>query len=272
MNYTFALKCSRAVLLPALLMSSSTLPAQIVTLEDGHSTASVRVNSDIAGPAGMFNWSVSGQNQLKQQWFWGRIGPSGPQFSIDTIGTAVSSQAETNMLKTLYDNGSYGVEVNYLLKAGGVGVADINESISVYNHTTDPLNFYLFQYSDFDLGGTGGGDEVWIGEYNAIQQEGMNGIVEGILDPSATAFEANVFGGPGSTLSRLATPGIVLNGVDYAAGNVTWAYEWNLEVAANSKVDIFKDKLVQITVIPEPSTLALVALSLGLWGMARRRQ
>jgi len=269
MNPTFVSKCSRAVLLPAFLLATSTLTADIVVMQDGATSASV----DLGSSAGMYNWIVGGQNQLNQQWFWARVGDTGPQFSIDTISTAVYSTPASSILNTLYDNGSYGVEISYVLKDGGAGSADINESITVYNHGTDPLNFHLFQYSDFDLGGTGEGDEVWVGEYNAFQQEGLNGIVEGILDPSATAWEANTVGWAGSTLNRLTTEsGVTLTGVDYASGNVTWAYEWALNVGANSKVDIFKDKLVQVTVIPEPSTLALLAFGLGMWGMARRRQ
>ena len=39
-------------------------------------------------------------------------------------------------------------------------------------------------------------------------------------------------------------------------GDVTWAYQWNFTIAANSEQDILKDKLLSIDPVPEPSTMA----------------
>ena len=55
--------------------------AQIVTLNDGGSSATI----DLGSSAGMNNWTVLGQNQLNQQWFWYRTDGGAPQ-PINTIG------------------------------------------------------------------------------------------------------------------------------------------------------------------------------------------
>ena len=55
--------------------------AQLVTLTDGGSTATV----DLGSSAGMNSWTVNGQNQLNQQWFWYRAN-GGTAQPINTIG------------------------------------------------------------------------------------------------------------------------------------------------------------------------------------------
>lgn len=55
--------------------------AQVVTMNDGGSTATV----DLGSSAGMNNWTVNGQNQLNQQWFWYRT-DGGIAQPINSIG------------------------------------------------------------------------------------------------------------------------------------------------------------------------------------------
>src|SRR5437762_221264 len=82
--------------------------AQVVTLTDNNSVAQI----DTASQAGMFNWSVDGQNQLTQQWFWYRIGNT-PEKSIDTISAPANVPAGPNGVATTYNNGQYSVRVQY---------------------------------------------------------------------------------------------------------------------------------------------------------------
>ncbi len=68
-----------------LLAGTLGVQAQIQTLTDNNSVAQINPNSQ----SGMFNWSVDGQNQLNQQWFWYRIGNT-PEQSIDTISAPLA--------------------------------------------------------------------------------------------------------------------------------------------------------------------------------------
>jgi hypothetical protein len=239
-----------------------------VNLLDGNSSALVDVNSSM----GMYNWSVSGQNQLNQQWFFYRVG-SGAQQSIDQISPANYTQTNASSLNTVYGNSSYAVSINYRLKDGGVGQSDMNEDISIKNNNlTGSINFTFFQYSDFNLNGTPNGDEVYMDNTEAYQVKGLTAILEGIIEPDADYYEANTTGGPTSTLYKLANnSNMQLDDNGYASGDVTWAFEWDLTIAAGQTVDILKDKQLQVILVPEPSVLALVALGLGAWGVGRRR-
>lgn len=251
----------------AVLTSVTTSPAG-VPLTDGNSTAWVDVNS----PAGMYQWTVDGINHLNQQWFWYRAG-SGPQLPINTISPAVWSQSAPNKLITTYANTIFSVEINYTLTGGGAGTADIDEGIKLHNFTASPLNFTFYQYSDFNLLNTPGGDQVMMDSLQAYQWKGVTQVAEGIIAPSASAYEANTTGGMGSTLYKLGNvPTLVLNNSGYASGDVTWAFQWDFLIQPGDDGIITKDKLLNIYVIPEPSVLALVSFGFAALLLRRRAQ
>lgn len=251
---------SLAIMLAAVLLSPASR-AQVVTLQDGNSSALVNVNSS----AGMSQWLVDGVNNLNQQWFWYSVGEGNVAAPINNISTANYSQSAANNLDTIYANTSYGVEINYTLTGGGAGSAQIAEGITINNTTASALDFHFYQYSAFELLGTPG-DSVSMNNSIAYQSKGPSGIAEGIIAPPANEFEANNVGGPNSTLSKLnSTAGLVLDGNPTAGppGNVTWAFEWDLSIPADSSTIITKQKDLNIQVTPEPSTLSIAGLACG---------
>jgi hypothetical protein len=264
---TIISRCAALLALGVISVVSQS-PAQVINLTQPNSSAQI----NLSGPgAGMNQWSVSGQNQLNLQWFYYGL-LSGPQLSIDNIGAPVFSQPNAYTLNASYGNGSFSVDITYVLQDGGSGQSDINESISIHNLTGSLLNIHFFQYSDFNLGGVPGGDTLVMDNQNAFQQKGLTAIAEGIIDPNAGHFEANTTGGPTSTLAKLgSTPGLILSDNALAAGDVTWAYQWDFQIAGFGSQEILKDKLLQITLIPEPSMLALLAAGVGLWSLRKRR-
>jgi PEP-CTERM motif len=262
--------------LVALAVAAVALPtvasAQVtpVTLSDGNSTALVDLNSS----AGMYQWTVNGLNNLNQQWFWFRAG-SGPQAPINSISSAVYSQSAANTLDTTYANASYSVEISYLLSGGAVGsqTADIAEGVTIHNLTASPLSFSFYQYSDFNLLDTPGGDSVVMDGSSAYQSKGDTSIAEGIINPTASYYEANYTGGTSSTLYKLNNVNdLALGDVGSAGpGDVTWAFQWDFTIPANGTQIISKDKELDIYVVPEPATVALVALGFTVILLRRRR-
>ena len=252
--------------------------AQIITMVDGGSSAALNLDSS----AGMYNWTVGGQNQLNQQWFWYRIGSTGVAAPINSIplygySTYLGPDGINEVVAT-YQNATLTLTIDYLLSGGGVGSgsADITESISAVNNTGASLDFHFFQYSDFNLLGDGSSDIVDLfgtpGSWNFVQQTaGSSGIGEAIVAPDANHGEAAY---AGTTLAELnGTSGLTLNDNPHAGpGDVTWALQWDSTIPVGGIFDLTKDKSLFIQVVPEPSTMALIALGLGAWGWARRRQ
>jgi hypothetical protein len=247
--------------------------AAIITLVDNNSVAQI----DNGTSAGMFNWSVDGQNQLAQQWFWYRIG-SGLQQPINMIGTPTTTSTGPNQMTSVYGGAGFDLSISYLLTGGssGSGSADIQETIMFHNSSGSPLDFHLYQYSDFNLAGSPGGDTVYIdgsaqtGYNYAIQWKGATQIAEAINLPAGDHAEANTV--PNTLNSLNSVNNLILNDATGATGDVSWALQWDATVGAGQDFLVFKDKLLSIDPIPEPSVLALLALGMGLCGVARRRQ
>lgn len=246
--------------------------AQIISLSDGGSTATV----DLGSSAGMNSWTVNGQNQLHQQWFWYRT-DGGLAQSIDTIGNLQYQTTGNNILDAIYQNDLLSVEIQYTLTGGGVGTgnADMTEQIMAINKSGGVLNLNFYQYSNFNLLGAAN-DNVQIfggpGNYNFVRQwNGLTAIQEAVTAPSAFYAEAALYN---QTLTEFgSTPGLTLNGnLTDGPGNVTWALQWTSTLAAGGEFDLTKDKSLSISVVPEPSTVAFIALGAGVLGLALRRK
>lgn len=275
---------NKKILRPWLLLGGTVAisclpaPAQIVVLNHNNSSASI----DTGSSAGMFNWTVDGQNVLAQQWFWFRVGANA-EAPINTISAPTITTPNARTLYTSYFNGSYGVNVDYQLTgfSAGSGYSDIAETITITNATATPIDFHFFQYSDFDLGGPGA-DQVAIsinsnplspffGLYNtATQVDPFAGLTETVITPGANHGEVANWS---ATLTKL-NNGVAdtLNDVNgpVGPGDVTWAFQWDFTLPAGGSLGISKDKLLHITLVPEPSSLALVGL--GAMAVLLRRK
>jgi len=279
-------------LLPATFAAPSTYGA-IITLTDGNSTATLNPLSQ----AGMNHWDIQGQNELSQQWFWYRVGNTGPESSIDTIGAPVVTTFNgSSGVTTTYSNATFNISIRYLLTGGALAApgthanADISETITITNNTASPLNFHLFQYSDFDMDGNGG-DTVSLSTLGsparyvtADQTDGVTtSLTETVVTPKANHGEAALFP---FTLSRL-NDGVATTLNDVAGpagpGDAAWALEWDFTGAGNDyaaiaphgSVIISKDKLLDVVIqpsgaVPEPASVGVIAL--GAMGLILRRR
>ncbi len=243
--------------------------AQIVTLTDINSVAQINT----ASQAGMFNWIVDGQDQLAQQWFWYRVGPVGPESSVNTISAPTIITPNAKTLNVSYNNGAYAVAINYTLngQAPGSGLSGLGELIRISNFTAAPLDFHFYQYSDFDLGGPNSvqlAKNLFTGLYNIADQVGTGATLsETVATPGANHGEAGLFP---FTLNRL-NDGLAttLNDNNSAGpGDTTWAFEWDLTIPAGSSFDI--NKALSLAV-PEPSSVALISLGIMAGAFHKRR-
>ena len=249
--------------------------AQIYTLTSDNSSVSINLGSQ----TGMYNWSVDGQNQLTQQWFWYRIGSSGPQASIDTIGAPVAVEYGTSILDTTYTAAKFSLSVDYTLTGGSPtsGASDLAETISIQNLTGSTLPFYFFQYADFNLGGTPNNDSGQLDKtskgFNQVDQTDgfchLGENVDTVVSHPATYGEV---ANDNSILSSLnnATP-TTLNDNMSTSGNIKWALEWVANIAPGGTYIISKDLNMSGVVpvsVPEPSTWTLILLGVlagGKW-------
>ena len=255
--------------------------AQVI-LTDGNSTAQLDPTSQL----GMYSWTVQNtpstfQNQLNKQWFWYRVGTSGPEASIDTISAPVITDlTASTVTTTYYDSLSrFNVGVKYSLVGGSAdsGTADITEQITVNNTSGSVLNYHFYQYSDFNMGGDGANDFVLLSRngftfrFNQVDQADGANIVEVVATPNANHGEADVVP---NTINKLNDPfpTILDDSKTNAFGDVAWALEWDVNIGVGSSYIISKDKHLDVVFTPEPGFLALIPLGLGLCAYYRRRR
>jgi hypothetical protein len=243
----------------------------VVTLNDDNA----RVFIDPHSQSGAFDWFVDTQDYLAQQWLWYRVG-STAESSIDTL-TLLSVQQGTPFQATLlYTNSNLGFDlsVSYTLDGGpaGSGNADLGEQIKVNNYSGANLDFHLFLYSDFDLGGTAGGDQVTqlfnspIGYISATQVDGSD-LNQTTVNRGGDHSEAS-FGNV--TLLKLNDGGPTIlsdsNGATPGTGDANYTFQWDQNIAAGGTLLISVDKRLDLVPIPEPTTAALTML--GVFALA----
>src|SRR5436305_5996 len=119
-------------------------PALAATLSDKNSA----INLSLGSSAGMTDWLVDGNDSVNQQWFWFRIGNSGPQFDVSTIGSPIVTTLGTKTLTVLYSNSLYGASITYTLSGStlGTGHSALTEAINFYNYQTNAsldLHFFM---------------------------------------------------------------------------------------------------------------------------------
>ena len=255
-----------AIALAVVLVWAGVASATPITMADHNSTVTV----DPTSQGGMSSWRVDGRNQLFQQWFWYRVGPVGPEASLDTL-SVVSTLTGTRVLDLQFTSPDFfTVDVTYLLTGGsnGSNTSDIAETIRINNIGNSELDFHFFQYSDFDLGASARNDTAVMTNANAIQQSDPDSVLaETVVAPSASHHQIDLFplirnslrDGSPTTLSD--NPAI---GTALGPGDVAWAFQWDRKIAANGTFIISKDK--NIAPVPEPASLLL--LGAGLVGLA----
>lgn len=266
------MKFGKILGIAAVVAGTAPAFAVIHTLEDRNSRATV----NDASSSGMTSWTVDGTNQLFQQWFWYRLAGDTQESAINSLPLMGSQATDTNVfvdprvdtVSLLYGTTVFEAEITFQLRGGaaGSGQATIAEQIRLTNRGSTPLSLSFFQYSDFDVNGTAGGDTVEItGGNTAWQSDGAFGMSETVVTPMPSHYQAGAWP---SILNGL-NDGAITNLNDTAGpltGDMSWAFQWDFDLGAGDSVVISKVK----GITPAPGALALLGLGGVIAGRRRR--
>jgi len=258
--------------------------AQLYTLSAQNS--SVQIN--LAG--GISPWLIDGVNQLNQQWFYYSVG-SGPVNSIDTIApwsVPTLGHGSSPTLTETYANSIISVKTQFTLQGqlAGSGKATLGDSITINNPSATAQTYHFYQYSDFYLGGSSGGQSVNFNingagtAYQVIQTGGadLTGTVTALAGGGTVAPEeqAGLYDGTMFGLVNGNPAPSLNNTLNAGPGNVNFAYEWDVTLAAygnpGSSLTLSEIQAV-VPIVPEPSSVALITsgmLALGLFYRCRQ--
>lgn len=264
---------SKPLALLLAMAAGAAINAQAVILTEGNSQLTINPLSQ----AGLSEWSIAGQNQANQQWFWYRVG-SGSQSSIEVGSTLTQTTSGTDKLNLKYNyGGAFTIDIFYDLVSSGGNTASLIQNAGITNLTGSTLTLDFYQYNDFNLGGDAAGDHIYMENNYAWQDDGTLFVTEGDVQPPSSYFEANTTGGVGSTLFKLNNnPNLTLNNSsgfnDVSPADATWAFQWHIELGPNQGVDIIKNQNLAITLIPEPTAISLGILGLALLRLNRKNR
>jgi hypothetical protein len=236
------------------------------------------VKVDTSSSAGLYSWEVDGVDLVNRQWFYYRIGSTGPEYAINTIGTPTVAHTNDSTLDVVYANSSFSVSLHYMLTGYGDGSGNSGMvlTFAVKNISTTSLaGLHFFQYTDYDLNVSGQDDLVQFfsgagARYNkAIQTSSSYGItnswLQGATGPKVEAALAGV------TLPKLSdgNPTTLSNTPNVVSGNLTYAMQWDLSsLGSGSALSVTETITLRV---PEPSCLALAAFVFLFYSLFRRR-
>lgn len=253
------------------------------TLADDNATAEINLDTQ----AGMFSWTTDTIDNLFQQWFWYRIGDTTVAQSIDTLTREFTLLSNTNIdpasdtLFVKYSNATgvgvgdetFTIELSWKLDGGsaGSGASDISEQITITSAGAAISGFHFFQYSDFDLNDELPNDTVRLANPNLWVQTNPNGLQlsETITTPAGDRWEANTFANTRNSLNNVIGYNLNNDGGPLGPDDVTWAWQWDFDLAAGGSFGISKDKRLEI--IPAPGAALLAVMGMGMIGRIRRR-
>jgi hypothetical protein len=265
-----------------MIQSAATVRADYVAIHDRNSSAYFETDDT---QFGMYGWDVDYTDHMYQQWFWFRVGSTGPEMSLDSLTQLGIASTDTNpfldnrmdTLSVLYGGSGFMVDVTYTLRGGSVGSgdSDIGEQITIINTGDEELDFHFFQYSDFDLNQSPLDSGLLIngsGHNTATQTDGQVTVGETVVTPGPSHYAGATF----PTLLNLLNDAAPTTLPDIAGpllnGDFAWAFQWDFILEVGDSFVISKDKQITDGIsTPAPGAAFLGALGLGLVRFAKRR-
>jgi hypothetical protein len=254
------------------------------TLTDNGSTATINSASVFSG------WNIGPASELNQQQFFYRLGSTGGQSALNQLNV-VSQSSSSNQLDVVYGGSGFTIETRYSLMGSNNNGSDMSIQIKVANTSASSKSFHLYQYLDFNLG------DMTVNQQAALKTDPDSGttymeqtnqatgcLVDLVSDRPPPATEVDLTTDPtNSLLMRLSSgtiPATLTNNASSNSflGDVAWAYQWDMTLAAGRSVVFSEDQNIAETTgvqIPEPATLGFLALgsiALALPYLRRRRR
>lgn len=249
--------CRAAVVLATVCCFA--LPVWSATINDGVTAITV---SDTHG--GVTDFVTGGSDHLFQADYYFRTG----SMSAEDMMTGVNStyiQSVTASGNDITVVGSTS-EFDFTLVYGLDGSGRMVPTLDITNTSGAQLDLTLFNYQDWDVNGTAGGDTItWNGSLLTVSQ----GTTDIGITPFSSPDAVEASGWPILRNSlRDGSPTTLTDGagLPFGPGDGTFAFQFDLSLAAGGSTTI-------IYTVPEPSTGLLGGLGLaGLAWSSRRRK
>jgi MYXO-CTERM domain-containing protein len=247
-----------------------------ITLNNGNAVYSNTVPTlSTAASGGLSNLQPDGSTDhlFRNTWHWRINGVdtrefvfhSGAGFGFTEAGngTNVGTQSWTGL------GGTFNAVLTTTLTDGGAaGQALLVQSMAITNTGPAAISLAMFNFADYDVGGTAGTDNATLFASDIIQiTDGANTVQH--QGAGADAWQATAFNTLYTALTNISVGDLTNTGLPFGPGDYTGAFQWNESVGAGATV-VFTSVHGINTPVPAPGGLALAGLA-GLIGRRRRR-
>ncbi len=264
-----AAACLRLVLIGVIAIFALAAPVATsradVLLVNGNSQMTI----DPTSALGAYQWIVNGNNCMSEDSFWYRIGSGGGQQPLSALvlsATSFSTSLASETAAFQYSSPTSGLllTVSYTLAGGsegsGTSVFDVNVNLSNTGSSSVPL--HLFEYANLSLTNADTIQFPYAPYDGDIVQSGTNGNLDSVITGTGlpSKFEA---GWQASVLSDVSSATTLNEAAAAGPGNVASALQWDVALAPGKSFLISEATALQLTAVPEPSTLVLLAVGVG---------
>ena len=199
------------------------------TLTDGDATFTLRgirgERTTTSGGLGDYK-SLSGTgapDHMFQNWWWYRTDSDTREFALSNL--TAFDQPQANTVSLTYAEGGLTYEITYTLSDSGDNQAVVVAQLTIANTTSTPITLNLFNYSDFDMDGSIGGDraELVRPDYMRVYETNTAHIVAA---ETPFAWQISAFSGVRDLLTDTDINDLNNSGSPFGPGDFTGAFQW----------------------------------------------
>jgi len=225
------------VALGALGSAASAQPGTGFTITDQDTIFTQGVSpSGATGPTGagatgaVFRVNgAAGFDHLFQNWWWYRV--NGVDVREFAFANATGTVPGGNTATTTWTFANFTAALTYLVQDSGANAGRLGQAMSITNTTSAEISLALYNYTDFDLGGTAVADSAVVGPGPQTIRITDAGTFAEFECPGATAYGVTTFAGLRGTLADADIDNLNNTGLPFGPGDFTGAFQWNVILA-----------------------------------------